>query len=366
MKSLKIKEIRPNPFKKGINNGKLNKEQVSRIKANIKELGLMGSLPVFKKDGEYYLVAGHHRLEALKQVYGDNFEIDVDIKDYSEDQILRGMVIENLTQRSCEYRETSSNVLVVEKYLNENKDILFALRDSRKANSSMSRLASKEFDKAVANDIVKWLDNSGHVISHDEVTQLLNIKHHLAPELEETIVKKHDKTKDEREEDSLNYTQAVILSGIEDHKEQKKLAKVLKNSKEQRVREQGKLIFEYKNSSPEIKKKVVEGEIDLEEIKTENLKDNIKKKIEEQKEKDKGKIIVEHYTKIKTDTENDVGDTNGKILQTCMRLNSLEKSGVLYDLLKSDWDAMLKVIEAGSNQGSNYYKFMERILERVK
>jgi ParB-like chromosome segregation protein Spo0J len=64
---LKISELNPNPFKKEINGGKLKEEIIKRIQANIKELGLMGSIPVFKKDGKYFLVAGHHRVEALKE-----------------------------------------------------------------------------------------------------------------------------------------------------------------------------------------------------------------------------------------------------------------------------------------------------------
>jgi len=53
---LKLKELNSNPFKKEINGGKLNEKIVKKIKAHLKELGLMGSLPVFKKDEKYYLI----------------------------------------------------------------------------------------------------------------------------------------------------------------------------------------------------------------------------------------------------------------------------------------------------------------------
>ena len=128
---LKLKEIKSNPFKKNINGGKLDEESIKKIQSNIKELGLMGSLPVFKKDNQYFLIAGHHRVEALKRTFGKEHEISVDIKDYSEDQILRGMVVENLTQRNNEHTEERANIVAIRDYLNKNKEILEGLRGAR-------------------------------------------------------------------------------------------------------------------------------------------------------------------------------------------------------------------------------------------
>ena len=90
----------------------------------MKELGLMGSLPVFKKDNQYFLIAGHHRVEALKRTFGKEHEISVDIKDYSEDQILRGMVVENLTQRDNEAKEIMANLTTIRKHLVKEKMLL--------------------------------------------------------------------------------------------------------------------------------------------------------------------------------------------------------------------------------------------------
>lgn len=78
------------------------------------------------------------------------------------------MIIENLSQRSGEFQEAKQNIVAIETFLSDlkNKEILLALRESRKANSPMSRLTSKEFEKPTANDIAKWLDdNSEKVIS---------------------------------------------------------------------------------------------------------------------------------------------------------------------------------------------------------
>jgi hypothetical protein len=357
---LKLSQLKPNPFKKEINGGKLNKEQVEKIKANIKQLGLMGSLPAFKKDGQFYLVNGHHRVQALKEVYGKDFEIDVDVKDYSEDQIFRGMVIENLTQRSGEYREEKDNIVAVRKYLAEYSEEFKKIRESNRGESP--RLKGGEYLKAVtANDIAEWIDaNTGKVIDKDEIIDLLNINDHLAPELEKTVVKKHDKTKEIRDDESLNYTQAIILSRIEDKKEQKDLAIALKKTPEQRVREQTKLITQYKDASEETKQKVREGELDLKDVLIENIKDNLKKKIEERKEENKGKVMVTHYRQVEKEIKSKTTDTNDRILKTCLFLNSLEKSGVLHEL---DLKMMLEFLESGANHGRGYTKVMELLIK---
>jgi len=116
---LALKDINPNPFKKEINGGKLSETTIAKIKSNIKELGLMGALPVFKKDNKYYLVSGHHRHEALKREFGKDYQIEVIIHNYNDDQALRGMVIENLTQRDTNLTETGANLVAIRKHLRD-------------------------------------------------------------------------------------------------------------------------------------------------------------------------------------------------------------------------------------------------------
>lgn len=133
---LKISELKPNPYKKEINKGEFDEETIAKITINLDELGLMSPLPVFKKKNQFFLVFGHHRLEALRRKHGNDYLIDVELKDYSEDQILRGMVVENLTQRNNEFREELDNLLAIRKYLQNKTDVRLAnssLSDGRKA-----------------------------------------------------------------------------------------------------------------------------------------------------------------------------------------------------------------------------------------
>jgi hypothetical protein len=200
-------------------------------------------------------------------------------------------------------------------------------------------------------------------MSHDKITEILNISHNLDENLRKTIEKKHDNTAEERRDGkTLNMSQAVMLSHIKDKKEQKLLAKALLRTEEARVREQGKLVTEYKQSPQEIKNKVNSGELDLIDVPIEKLRAEIKMKQEEAKEKDDKTIIVTQYKKYLREAGNRIGDTNNKILQTCAYLEGLTQSGILHEL---DWEEMNTILEEAKKYGNSYAKFVELILNNL-
>lgn len=366
---LPLSELNPNPFKKEINGGKLNKETIIKLISNLDKLDLMGAIPVVKRDEKYCLVSHHHRVQALKIKFGKKHEVEVIVHNYDDDQLLRGMVIENLTQRNDEFHEVTDNLLAIETYLNKNPKILHVLRASRETSDkdSLGRkivrgaLEGEYKDKATANDIAAWLDNnSGDIMSHDKITNCLNIKKNLAPELYEQIKNTQAGSATERDE-ALQETQAVYLSRIKDKDEQKDLAQALKTTSEQRVRAQGALISEYKKANEDTKKKVREGKIKLEELPAENIKQRIMEKIEETKELGIVKKVT--YKAYEREVGEKVGTTNNTIIQTCALLTGLDKAGVLFEL---DWKTMLMIINSGTEYGENYIRFMRRIKEAIK
>ena len=358
---IKISKLNPNPFKKEINKGKLSDEQVKKLMSNLDKLKLMGALPVVKRESKFYLVAGHHRVEALKRKFGENYEIEVTIHNYNDDELFRGMIIENLSQRRGEFQETKSNIVACRNHLKNFPEILKELRgDSPRGSSKHTTLP----DEVTANDISEWIDKQTEkVLSKDEILDFLNINDKLDEDLQKVIELKHDKTKEERDNpDTINKSQAVILARIDDKKEQKDLAEALKNSQEQRVREQGKLVSAYKDATEEVKEKVRGGELDIADIPIENLKDNLKKRIEEDKEKNKGKIVVAHFKQYQREAGNKVGSTNQKIMQTCAFLDGMDKTGVLFEL---DWKDMYNILEMATTGGKKYAGFADKILKKL-
>lgn len=343
---LKLSELNPNPFKKQISAGKLNREQIDKIKSNIKELGFFGSLPVFKKDNKYFLIAGHHRTQALKEVLGKDYEVKVEVENYNEDQVFRGMVIENLTQRGRDFDETSDNVQAVEDYLKEHEDILKQLRGESPRNLNSPKGGNPYKDEITANDISEWLDkNTGNVLEKDIVIDYMNINHKLHPDLKKQVEKKHDKSSEERS-DGVNFTQAVILARIEDKKEQKALAKVLKETREQRVREQAKLITCYKESPEDIRKKIIEGKVDLADIKIE---------IEKREIPGSNKIMKER-------TALHIGDDlNSNLNQFKYLVDELEDCDNIYDITKSKANSVMTTLGLHTQPMKRLFDILSKI-----
>ena len=273
------------------------------------------------------------------------------------------MIIENLTQRQSEFQETKTNIKAVLNRLKNHPDELKACRVE--STRHIEKLKNEYKEEITANDISEYLDkSSGAIIPKQIVIDYINILKNLDEDLQEITEKTHDKPKGTREsKEVLNMTQAVYLSRIEDKGEQKDLAKALKSANEQRVRDQGILITEYKKAEPEVKEKVRSGEIKLDDVPVENLKTSIKKKIEEVKKENKSSIIVTNYKQYQRQAKNEIGDTNYKLARTCAFLNGLSESGILLEL---DWEVMLKAVEAGQRGAESYAKFMNKIAEEIK
>jgi len=73
---IKLKDLLPNPFKKHINGGRLNKERIDLLKESITKDGFWDNVMCREKDGKYELAYGHHRIEAAKEVLGGDYVIN--------------------------------------------------------------------------------------------------------------------------------------------------------------------------------------------------------------------------------------------------------------------------------------------------
>jgi len=280
---LKLKELHPNPFKKEIDKGKLHQDQIDSIKANLDKLGLMDAIPVVKINGKYHLVSHHHRVEALKQVFGEDYEVPVVEHNYDNETMLRGMVIENISQRSGDFRQIKENLSIIKKQLNENPEWLTNLYIYKTVQDSLGREKHQQTSKGIGYwQIYRWIHNidtkekeeylkenkkaKNQIISFASIQQTIQIDEKLDEELKEQIEKKHDKNQDEREE-GIGHTLAVVLSSFDDKEEQKDLAKAIKNSEEGRVREQGHLLSIYKKSAfDEVRELIRTGLYDIKYI----------------------------------------------------------------------------------------------------
>lgn len=356
MVKVKIKSLHPNPYKKHIKKGVLDEEAVQSIKANLGKLGLMGSIPVVFRSNKYYLVSHHHRTEALKREFGEDYAVEVDIKDYSNEDLLRGMVIENLTQRDLDYHEELDNLLLIRSYLIKNKIKIKSSRTVR--GTSRTDADSSRIKIGSPSQISFWLDNgSEKVMKRAKIEDRLVVADKLDPEL----IKKISKVGGNRGgKDTVTVNQAeVLVRATSNYKEQVKLWKAMTKEVKGRPHE---LMTDYNKASDDIKSKVLSGEIALKDVKIENFKEELRKKSEQMKKHKRKRITVKDIKKYERETGNDIGETNDKILKTCIKLDWLRKEKLLDEL---DFETMHTLLEQGQQGGQRYNQFMEAIMNSL-
>ena len=96
---VKIESIKHNPLR-DFTLYPIDKIQVEKLAASIEKDSFWAGLPAREVDGEYEILAGHHRLEAAKKAGLE--EIELNVGDYSDDDMASIMVAENLTQRGSQ------------------------------------------------------------------------------------------------------------------------------------------------------------------------------------------------------------------------------------------------------------------------
>lgn len=118
---LQVGEIKSNPFKKYISNGKLDEERLQKMEESLTHGTLPLSFTVREKNGGFELSSGHHRIAAIKRKKGKDFKVSINIVDYSDELMLVDMIRENLTQRGSDFHDVEDRMLKQSKRLQVGK-----------------------------------------------------------------------------------------------------------------------------------------------------------------------------------------------------------------------------------------------------
>jgi hypothetical protein len=342
-KKVKIKDIKDNPFKKYIEDGNLNEEIIESLIEGYKQTFFHENIAGrYNKKGEIELIYGHHRLEALKRLYGLNYMINIKIytyKEFDDEKMLIDMVRENLTQRGTDYKELSHSIILVKRWL---EGILFNPKAKPK--------------KVTTGDISKFISKTGKAISTDRVRTLLEIEYNLDENIKKNVIitPRGSKAKD----NDVGIDIAHNLSKIKKNEQEHILLHIKKSGiNKDKAR---RLITEYKESDDSVKKKVLKGKLELADIGIENMKAIMKKK-SDNKENENKQLKIIPYKKYLNEASGKVAKANVEIYQACSILYGLEKSGILYDL---DWNEVKKILEQAKERSEEYSKFITKLMER--
>ena len=91
---IKLKQINKNPFR-DLKKYPLHTDKIKKLEKSIQQTDFWDNLLARSVDDEIQLAYGHHRLQALKNIYGDSFEIDINVKNIDDKTMFKIMVNEN-------------------------------------------------------------------------------------------------------------------------------------------------------------------------------------------------------------------------------------------------------------------------------
>jgi len=264
---IKLNELQPNPFKKYINDGKLNEDRLEILKESVDHGTLPENFFARKNNGgTWEITSGHHRHRVLLDVKGSNYEVDVTPVDFTDEQMLIDMVRENLTQRDTDYHDTSEGIVLSRNWL-QSKSSTVKQFNNRAIGSGDKGLKGSIPQPDSYRSIANFLSKNGKAVSYGTVKNYLDVYDKLAPNLFEKIKKLSHATTEHKEEQVVGVKMALKLKTFDDYKEQEDLFQALQNSREQHGNLQTKNLTAYRNAPDKIKKLVRETKIDLADVK---------------------------------------------------------------------------------------------------
>lgn len=306
---LKISELKANPFKKYINEGKYDENRLEILKESIDHGTLPEHFFARKYNGVHQITSGHHRLKALSDVKGSEYPVDVTLVDFSDEQMLVDMVRENITQRDTDFHDTAESVVLARAWKQSGctrvNQFNTWFKDGRKSN------AVKGVEGFVSvpdsyRSIAKFLSKNGKAVSHVTVKHHLDIYDKLPRDIYEKVERKSHATDahDAKDDDVIGITEAyAVANATSDETEQRALFDALRNSQEQYWNNQKAYLTTYKNAPEGIKEKVLSGELDIADIDEEVDKAEL---LEQAEKRPKTIFIPNFETRIR-DFNKDVG-----------------------------------------------------------
>src|SRR5262245_53893149 len=98
LKLVRIKDLRPNPFR-NLEDYPIHREKVDALKESIASTEFWGTICGRPAGGDAVEIAfGHHRLAALKELMGGTDGVEIIVRKYTNEQMLKMMARENMEE----------------------------------------------------------------------------------------------------------------------------------------------------------------------------------------------------------------------------------------------------------------------------
>lgn len=149
-----LKEIDSNPFRDFLVYP-LSETKIKELIKSINETGFWENISGRqKKDGRVEISFGHHRLAALKQIYPDDFKINIIVSDLTDSEMIKRMSGENDEAYNCPLAAIDDAVKAARDYLKSNEEDARTFQTSTMPKSQRLRIGAP----IIAKFIHKKLD----------------------------------------------------------------------------------------------------------------------------------------------------------------------------------------------------------------
>lgn len=150
---LKLKDLQPNPFR-DYDNYPLVEAKVTALEDTIKETGFWNNIPVRKNGTGYQIHFGHHRIQALKNVYGEEKMFNFPVDDVDDETMHKRMVAENAEEWGATTRQIDENVKTTKAFLVNNLEIAAKYVEEPKIWLKRAKTQASQNDTAVGGVII--------------------------------------------------------------------------------------------------------------------------------------------------------------------------------------------------------------------
>jgi hypothetical protein len=110
-------------------------------------------------------------VQALKKL-NEKSLLEVTLHNYSDENVLKGMVVENITQRQDEPFEVSENLALIRKYLR-------SCSSTEQHLKTQGKRADLEYGGGTIREISDWLNTNGEVMSIGKISEYLKVYDNL-------------------------------------------------------------------------------------------------------------------------------------------------------------------------------------------
>lgn len=118
---LELGDLLSNPYRKQIQNGRLDPKRIKELKESVNETSLWERWVVRKTPQGYELAMGHHLLAAAIELFGKHHKVSVQVEQYTDPQMMIALADDNAGE-GASFAEQQDTVVMAQKYLREHPE----------------------------------------------------------------------------------------------------------------------------------------------------------------------------------------------------------------------------------------------------